>query len=374
MSGRIRIAALPGDGIGPEVTRAALAIARTAADAHGVALDVSEHAIGGAAIDATGDPFPDATRDAVLGADAVLLGAVGGPAWDDVAPDRRPEQGLLRLRTALGGFANLRPVTVAPALAARSPLRPEIVAGTDLVIVRELLGDVYFGAPRAIDGAAPERDAYDTMRYREPEIVRVAHVAFALAEQRAAASGRAPCVTSVDKANVLASSRLWREVVTQVQAEAYPHVALDHLYVDNAAMQLARRPTSFDVVLTGNLFGDILSDLAAALGGSLGVLPSASVGGAAEAGGAGLFEPIHGSAPDIAGHGVANPIGAILSVAMLFEHTGHAAVGASIRAAVDAVVDAGLLTPDLGGTATTDAVADAISAAILVPASASVLV
>ena len=364
MSERLRIAALPGDGIGPEVTRAALAVAHAAADAHGLTLDVTEHAIGGAAIDATGDPFPDATCAAVMSADAVLLGAVGGPAWDGLDPARRPEQGLLRLRAALGGFANLRPVAVDAALAARSPLRADVAAGTDLVIVRELLGDVYFGAPRGIDGTAPARDAYDTMRYREPEIVRVAHVAFRLAEQRAEASGRAPRVTSVDKANVLASSRLWREVVAQFHADAYAHVALDHLYVDNAAMQLARRPTSFDVVLTGNLFGDILSDLAAALGGSLGVLPSASVGGD----GPGLFEPIHGSAPDLAGQGTANPIGAVLSAAMLVEHLGHPAPGAAIRTAVRAVLDAGRVTPDLGGTATTDAVTgalvDAVSAAV----------
>ncbi len=356
----LRIAWLPGDGIGREVTRAALEIGRQVLAGSGVALDVAEHAIGGAGLDACGDPFPPATEVAVRGADAVFLGAVGGPAWDDVAPDRRPERGLLRLREALGGFANLRPVRVDAALAACSPLRPEIAVGTDLLIVRELLGGVYFGTPRGIDGAAPDRDAYDTMRYRESEIVRVARVAFELAVQRAEASGRAPRVTSVDKANVLASSRLWREVVSAIGAAEFPYVALDHLYVDNAAMQLVRRPASFDVVLTGNLFGDILSDLAAALAGSLGVVPSASVG-TDGSGTVGLFEPVHGSAPDLAGQGVANPAGAILSLAMLFDHVGHAAPAAALRAGVAAAFDAGELTPDLGGTATTDSFADAVT-------------
>lgn len=346
----LNLAWLPGDGIGREVTEAALAAMRAVAEPAGVALSVTEYPIGGAAFDATGDPFPTVTRDGVLAADAVLLGAVGGPAWDTLPPERRPERGLLRLRAALGGFANLRPVAVPDALVERSPLRPEIVRGTDMLIVRELLGGVYFGEPSFVTGDAPDREGVSTMRYQEAEIRRVAEVAFRWAERR---RGR---VTSIDKANVLAVSRLWRDVVSEVQRTQFPHVELEHRYVDSAAMDLVLRPTDFDVVLTGNLFGDILSDLAATLPGSLGVLPSASVGGD----GPGLFEPIHGSAPSIAGQGIANPMGTILSGALLLEHAGYGDLAAALRRGVDAVLAQGTVTPDLGGTASTDAVARAV--------------
>ena len=346
----LNLAWLPGDGIGREVTEAALAAMRAVSEPAGVALAVAEYPIGGAAFDATGDPFPAVTRDGVLAADAVLLGAVGGPAWDTLPPERRPERGLLRLRAALGGFANLRPVAVPDALVERSPLRPEIVRGTDMLIVRELLGGVYFGEPSFVTGDAPEREGVSTMRYQEVEIRRVAEVAFQWAERR---RGR---VTSIDKANVLAVSRLWRDVVSEVQRTRYPHVDLEHRYVDSAAMDLVLRPTDFDVVLTGNHFGDILSDLAATLPGSLGVLPSASVGGD----GPGLFEPIHGSAPSIAGKGIANPMGTILSGALLFDDVGLPELAAALRRGVGAALGQGIVPADLGGTATTDAVARAV--------------
>ncbi|MEF8815699.1 MAG: 3-isopropylmalate dehydrogenase [Salinibacter sp.] len=323
---------LPGDGIGPEVTREALRVLDAVASAHGFAFTAEEHPMGGAALDAAGVPFPDATRTACLESDAVLLGAVGGPAWDDATSDRRPESGLLALREALGVYANLRPVIVPEALADASPLRPNRVGGTDILFVRELTGGIYFGIPegRADDGAR------STMVYSEDEIERIAHVAFQRAQRR---DGH---VTSVDKANVLAVSELWREVVTRVRDDHYPDVDLRHLYVDNAAMQVVRDPKQFDVLLTGNLFGDILSDLAAALPGSLGLLPSASVGGTV-----GLFEPVHGSAPDIAGQDVANPIGTILSAALLLDEVGEPEAADAVRHGVDAALDAGLRTADL---------------------------
>lgn len=327
------IVSLPGDGIGPEVTAQALRVLHAVAEAHGFALTVEEHLMGGAAIDATGSPFPDETRNACLNASAVLLGAVGGDKWDDVPTDRRPERGLLELRKALGTFANLRPVAVPEALAGGSPLRHERVAGTDLLIVRELTGGIYFGTPRGRDDAG----SFNTMRYADAEIERIARVAFEWARRR---RGR---VTSVDKANVLEVSQHWREVVTAVAAD-YPDVALDHLYVDNAAMQIVRRPQQFDVVVTGNLFGDILSDLAATLPGSLGMLPSASLGGSV-----GIFEPVHGSAPDIAGQGIANPTATILSGAMLLDALGEAEAARAVRHAVDAALAAGHRTADLCG-------------------------
>ena len=352
MNQTLHIASLPGDGVGPHVTDAALHVAREVAGATGLGMCVTECAVGGAGYDALLDPFPDETRAACLKADAVLLGAVGGPAWDDVPVDKRPEAGLLRLRKALGTFANLRPVAVDSALAEHSPLRPDRVAGTDLLIVRELTGGIYFGSPRGQSGEAPWRTAHDTMIYTELEVERIARVAFEQAEKR---GGR---VTSVDKANVLASSRLWRQVVGEVHQAEFDDVALDHLYVDNAAMQVVRDPRAFDVILTGNLFGDILSDLAATLPGSLGVLPSASVGGAV-----GLFEPVHGSAPDIAGKNVANPVAAILSMAMLLDHCGHTAQAAAVRAGVAQAMADGVCTADLGGSASTDQVAQAVAAA-----------
>jgi 3-isopropylmalate dehydrogenase len=327
-----RIAWLPGDGIGRDVTEAALRVLQSVADVLGFTVRVSEHAAGGAAIDQFGTPLPDETLEACRASDAVLLGAVGGPRWDDLEGDKRPEAGLLRLRKELGVFANLRPVSVPEALAGGSPLRKEIVAGTDLLIVRELTGGIYFGQPRGRNAV----EGYNTMRYSDDEVRRIARVAFEWA------SNRRGKVTSVDKANVLEVSRLWRDVVTSVHAEEYPHLELEHLYVDNAAMQLVRRPSDFDVVVTGNLFGDILSDLAATLPGSLGLLPSASIGGRV-----GLFEPVHGSAPDIAGQDKANPIAAILSVAMLLDHLGEKPSAAAVRLAVESVLDEGLRTADI---------------------------
>ena len=326
------IACLPGDGIGPDVTHAALDVMHALADASGFMLDVTEHRIGGAALDADGTPFPESTQTACAEADAVFLGAVGGPAWDANEGDQRPEAGLLALRKHLGVFANLRPVTVPDALAAASPLRQDNVSGTDVMIVRELTGGIYFGEPRARNA----EEAYNAMRYTRDEIARIARVAFRQAQQR---DGR---VTSVDKANVLDVSQLWRTVVSDVHEAEFPDVELEHLYVDNAAMQLVRRPTTFDVILTGNLFGDILSDLAATFPGSLGLLPSASLGGDV-----GLFEPVHGSAPDIVGQDIANPTAALLSGAMLLEDLGESDAAAALRTGVADAFDAGLRTADL---------------------------
>lgn len=337
-----RLVCLPGDGIGPEVTAAALEVVSAVMREAGRPIEISEHLIGGAAIDAAGTPLPESTLAACQSADAVLLGAVGGPRWDEAAV--RPERGLLGLRKALGVFANVRPVVVSAEQIDSSPLRPGIVSGTDLVIVRELTGGIYFGEPAGISLEEGQRTAINTMRYEEEEIARVAEVAFKMARKR---RGH---VTSVDKANVLAVSRLWRDVVSEVHA-AYRDVGLEHLYVDNAAMQLVRRPTDFDVVVTGNLFGDILSDLAATLPGSLGMLPSASLGA-----GAGLFEPVHGSAPDIAGQGVANPAAMILSVAMMLDDLGHSDLADAVRRATRAVLAEGIRTPDIGGSSSTEKV------------------
>ena len=348
--GVLKIAWLPGDGVGREVTAAALDVLAAVAEATGLDVAWTEHPVGGAGLDAAGEPLPAATLAACRAADAVLLGAVGGPRWDAAPPEKRPEAGLLALRKALGVFANLRPVRVSDALAQRSPLRPERVRGTDLVVVRELTGGLYFGEPRALSGAAPDRVGRNTMVYAEHEIARVARVAFRLAQTRRAR------VTGVDKANVLETSRLWRAVVAEIHEAEFPHVALDHLYVDNAAMQLVLDPRAFDVVLTENLFGDILSDLAATLPGSLGVLPSASVGGPV-----GLFEPVHGSAPDLAGRDVANPTAAILSGAMLLGETGHGREAEAVRQGVAAAFARGLATADLGGQAGTRAFADAVA-------------
>ena len=332
---------LPGDGIGPEVTREALRVMDAVADAHGFSFSVDEHLAGGAAIDATGDPLPDKTRTACQESDAVLLGAVGGPKWADTTGDQRPESGLLALRKALSVYANLRPVLVPESLADASPLRPERVADTDVLFVRELTGGIYVGAPRGrVEGTDDDPAVANTMVYSESEIERIAHIAFQRAQLR---DGH---VTSVDKANVLDVSQLWRSVVTDVKEEHYPDVELRHLYVDNAAMQVVKDPRQFDVVLTGNLFGDILSDLAAALPGSLGLLPSASVGGEV-----GLFEPVHGSAPDIAGTDQANPIAAILSSALLLDELGETKAASAIRQAVDATLENGVRTGDLAASA-----------------------
>ena len=329
---RYSIAVLPGDGIGPEVTAEAVRVLGAAAELFGHRLDLAEHPIGAAGVAAAGVALPPATRDAVQQADAVLLGAVGHPDLATAAGDRRPEAGLLALRKLLRAYANLRPVAVHPALRHASPLRPELLEGVDLLIVRELTGGLYYGQPRSL-GA---EEAVNTLRYTVAEIERVARVAFQ------AARGRRGLVTSVDKANVLEVSQLWRETVTRVAAE-YPDVRLEHLYVDFAAMRLVADPARIDVLLTENLFGDILSDEAAVLAGSLGLLPSASIGD-----GSGLFEPVHGSAPDIAGRGVANPLGAIGSAAMLLRYGLRLPEAADlVDQAVAGVLTAGLRTADL---------------------------
>ncbi len=299
-----RIVVLPGDGIGPEVTRAAIQVLQKVSSD----LEFSEYAFGGAGFEKYGDPFAPEVERAVSSADAVLLGAIGGPQYDKLPKPMRPEAGLLRLRKAMGVYANLRPVKVFPGLEHLSPLRAEKAAGVDILFVRELLGGLYFGQPRAL----LEQEAFNTMRYSVPEIERISRVAFE------AARGRKGRVTSVDKANVLETSELWRMTAQKLRDAQYPDITLTHEYVDSAAMLIVSDPSRYDVILTENLFGDILSDLSAVLPGSLGLLPSASLGD-----GAGLFEPIHGSAPDIAGQGVANPAAAILSAAMLLRHSLH---------------------------------------------------
>jgi 3-isopropylmalate dehydrogenase len=332
----LNITILPGDGIGPEVIEQAVLVLQSVADAFGHRLEIEHKLIGGAALSAGSDPLPPNTIAACLASSAVLLGAVGNPAFDHNPRHLRPEAGLLRLRRELGAFANLRPAILFPALEDCSPLRPELVRGTDIMIVRELLGGAYFGEPRSIDGASGSRVAINTMRYGEDEIERIARAAFELAMKRRRK------VLSVDKANVLECSRLWREVVTRV-AKNYPEVKLAHQYVDSAAMLLVQKPTEFDVILTENMFGDILSDQAGGVVGSLGLLASASIGGPV-----GLYEPVHGSAPDIAGKGIANPLGAILSVAMMLRHSFHLdREAACVEDAVSAALSQGARTADL---------------------------
>jgi 3-isopropylmalate dehydrogenase len=329
-----RVVLLPGDGIGPEVTAAAVAVLDAIAARFGHQFVSTTYPIGGAGIRASGAPLPPATREACLAADAVLLGAVGDPGFDGIARHLRPEQGLLALRQAMGVYANLRPARTWPGLEDSGPLKRSRVAGTDMLIVRELTGGLYFGEPRHIeaDGSA----AINTLRYSRSEVVRVAEVAFQMARRRRRV------VTSVDKANVLETSQLWRTVVTEVAA-GYPDVRLDHMYVDACAMALALEPTRFDVLLTENLFGDILSDEAGAIVGSLGLLPSASLGD-----GPGLYEPVHGSAPTLAGRDVANPIGAILSAAMMLRHSFKLdAEAEAVERAVVAALGAGARTADL---------------------------
>ncbi|HEX3559296.1 MAG TPA: 3-isopropylmalate dehydrogenase [Pyrinomonadaceae bacterium] len=335
---RLKITVLPGDGVGPEVTAEAVRVLQTVADAYGHEFTFEEQFVGGAGIERAGSPLPRATLDACLASDAVLLGAVGGPQYDKLAGNMRPEAGLLALRSASGAYANLRPVVCHEATADCSPLRAEVVRGADVLIVRELLGGLYFGEPRgtAEDGGS----AFNTMRYSTHEVERVARVAFE------AARGRRHRLSSVDKANVLETSRLWREVVSRV-ARDYADVSVEHLYVDACAMHLMMNPRRFDVVLTENLFGDILSDEAAVIAGSLGMLASASVGGAVD-----IYEPVHGSAPDIAGRGLANPLGAIASAALLLRHTARLEREAQdVESAVRGVLEAGYRTADLrGGT------------------------
>ncbi len=332
----LNLTILPGDGVGPEVTDEAVRVLETIAEDYDHQLSFTRKPVGGAALLSDKDPLPVDTLQACLSAGAVLLGAVGGPSFDSFPSHLRPESGLLRLRSGLGVFANLRPALCFPALEDCSPLRAEVVRGTDVMIVRELLGGIYFGQPRSILGAPGKRSAVDTMSYGEAEIERIAHVAFGLARSRRRK------VTSVDKANVLDCSRLWRDVVTQV-GQQYTDVKLDHMYVDSAAMALVARPAEFDVVLTENMFGDILSDQAGAVVGSLGMLGSASIGGAV-----GLYEPVHGSAPDIAGQGIANPLGAILSAAMLLRYSFKLETEAAcVESAVAGVLAAGCRTKDL---------------------------
>jgi 3-isopropylmalate dehydrogenase len=335
----MKIAILPGDGIGPEIVREAERVLDVLAH-EGLPIERARGAIGGAGHDTAGEPLPESTLELARAADAVLLGAVGGPKYDTLPRDKRPERGILGLRKALGLFANLRPALLYPELAGASTLKAEVVAGLDLVIVRELTGDIYFGEPRGRRATADgEREGFDTMRYAEGEIARIARVGFETARRRRKQ------LVSVDKANVLDTSILWREVVGEV-AHDYPDVALSHMYVDNAAMQLVRAPKSFDVIVTGNLFGDILSDEASMLAGSIGMLPSASL----DARGKGLYEPIHGSAPDIAGKDRANPLATILSVAMMFRHTfARDDVAQRIEHAVRATLRKGLRTPDIAG-------------------------
>ena len=328
-----KIVLLPGDGIGPEITEVAVTVLDKLGD-----FETDEQLIGGAAIDAAGDPLPPATIEACRQADAVLLAAVGGPKWDTTDPEApRPEQGLLGIRKELGLFANLRPVRPVPALYDASPLRRDRIEGTDLIVIRELTGGIYFGE-RGRNGDS----AFDTCVYSVAEIERIARVAFKTARAK---------VTSVDKANVLESSRLWREVVMRVHSEEFPWVQLEHLLVDNAAMQLVNAPRHFDTILTENMFGDILSDEAAMLTGSIGMLPSASLG----SDGPGLFEPVHGSAPDIAGTGKANPLAMLGSVAMMLRHGfSLESEAAALESAIDRALEDGLRTPDLGGEATTE--------------------
>jgi len=354
----MKIAVLPGDGIGPEIMKQALKVLEVLSR-EGRKFELQQAPIGGAGYESGGDPLPESTLDLARSAEAVLLGAVGGPKYDSLPRPMRPEQGLLRIRKELGLFANLRPALLYEELANASTLKSEVVAGLDIMILRELTGDIYFGQPRGRrETGSGQREGFDTMKYSEPEIRRIAHVGFGIARKRA----RRLC--SVDKANVLDTSILWREVVNEV-AKEYPDVELSHMYVDNAAMQLVRAPRQFDVMLTGNMFGDILSDEASMLTGSIGMLPSASL----DAGSKGLYEPIHGSAPDIAGRNVANPLATILSAAMMMRYTfNQEALAARIEAAVRRVLKQGYRTADIYEAGTrkvgTDEMGDAVVAAL----------
>ena len=354
----MKIAVLPGDGIGPEIVAQAAKVLE-ALRIDGLKIEMEYAHIGGAGYDAAGDPLPDATLKLAQRSDAVLLGAVGGYQYDTLPRPLRPEQGLLRIRKGLNLFANLRPAMLYPELANASTLRPEVVSGLDIMILRELTGDIYFGQPRGMRKLENgERQGFDTMLYSESEIRRVAHVGFQIAMKRHKK------VCSVDKANVLDTSMLWREVVTEV-AQEYPQVELSHMYVDNAAMQLVRAPRQFDVILTGNIFGDILSDEAAMLTGSIGMLPSASL----DANNKGLYEPCHGSAPDIAGKDIANPLATILSLAMMMRYTfAREDMAQRIETAVRKVLQQGLRTEDIYEDGMqkvgTNAMGDAVVAAL----------
>jgi 3-isopropylmalate dehydrogenase len=354
-----KILVLPGDGIGPEIVHEAVKVLAKLRDEYGLDVDLDEALVGGAAIDATGGPLPEAALDLAREADAVLLGAVGGPRWEPLDISIRPEKGLLGLRSELKLFANLRPAILYPQLAGASTLKPEVVSGLDIMIVRELTGGIYFGKPRGVNTLeSGERQGINTLVYTESEIERISRVAFEIAMKRDKR------VCSVDKANVLECTELWREVVTRV-AKDYPEVQLSHMYVDNAAMQLVKWPKQFDVMVTTNMFGDILSDCAAMLTGSIGMLPSASL----DANRKGMYEPIHGSAPDIAGKGLANPLATILSVAMLLRYSlDETAMADRVEQAVNRVLDQGLRTPDIMSPDMTEvgceAMGDAVVAAI----------
>ena len=332
----MKIAVLPGDGIGPEIVAQAVRVIEVLRG-DGLNLEMESGLMGGCAVDATGEPFPEATRRLVKDADAILLGAVGGPQYDSLPRPQRPERGLLDIRKSLNLFANLRPAILYPELANASTLKPEVVAGLDILIVRELTGDIYFGEPRGIEMREGQRVGFNTMIYSESEIRRIAHIAFQAAQKR----GRKLC--SVDKMNVLECTQLWREVVIETSSE-YPDVELTHMLVDNAAMQLVRNPRQFDVIVTGNIFGDILSDEASMLTGSIGMLPSASL----DENNKGLYEPIHGSAPDIAGKDVANPLATILSLAMMMRYTfSQESISKRIEMAVKKVLSQGYRTSDI---------------------------
>ena len=354
-----KILVLPGDGIGPEIVNEATKVLDTLVGEFGLDIELDEGLVGGAAIDATGGPLPDTTMELAKEADAVLLGAVGGHQWEHLDISIRPEKGLLGLRSGLGLFANLRPAILYPQLADASTLKAEVVSGLDLMIVRELTGGIYFGQPRGVKTLENgERQGFNTLVYTESEVERIAKVAFDIARKR----NRRVC--SVDKANVLECTEMWREVVTET-AKAYPDIELSHMYVDNAAMQLVRAPKQFDVMVTTNMFGDILSDCAAMLTGSIGMLPSASLNET----GKGMYEPIHGSAPDIAGQGVANPLATILSVAMMLRYSlDEPEMADRVERAVNAVLDQGLRTPDIYSEGTTkvgtEEMGDAVVAAL----------
>jgi 3-isopropylmalate dehydrogenase len=342
-----RVAVLPGDGIGVDVTREAVRVLQAVAKGTGLHLELEEGLIGGAALEAQGVPLPDATLRLCREADAILFGAVGGPRWDHLRPEQRPERGILRIRKELDLYANLRPARLYPMLVDSSPLKRAIVEGADLLVIRELTGGLYFGEPRGIEGAGGERRAFNTMSYTVREIERIADLAFRVAR------GRRGRLTSVDKSNVLVVSQLWREVVTDV-GRRYPDVQLDHLLVDNCAMALVADPRRFDTIVTENTFGDILSDEAAIIAGSMGMLPSASLGDAREGRRVGLYEPIHGTAPDIAGQGIANPLAAILSAAMLLRYSLDRPDEADrVERAVERTLAAGIRTKDIHTAGTT---------------------
>lgn len=355
----LKVLALPGDGIGTEVTREGIRVLEHVAKKFGHTLRMTEGLLGGIAIHKTGTPFPAETEKLAMEADATIMGAFGLPEFDNAPPDKRPERGLLGIRKCLGVYANLRPVKTWKALVDSSPLKNHLLEGVDMIIVRELTGGLYYGTPRGITGEGAEERGTNTMTYTRAEIERITKMAFGLAKNRKKK------VTSVDKSNVLETSQLWRRVVNEV-APGFPDVKLDHMLVDNCAMQLVLKPAQFDVVLMENMFGDILSDEGSVIGGSIGMLPSASIGAQQPNGvWVGLYEPVHGSAPDIAGQGIANPLGAIGSVAAMLEYSfGLLEEAAAVNAAMEATLDAGVTTRDLKGSATTEQVGKAVCEAI----------